>query len=281
MKKDINRSEQKSMFLERLNNVYPKNTDIHLSISKSESEIVYNTNKVYIAPEIKYIVRCFIKKDVFVVWDYSLHRNPPGGKNLNLSIHWNNSTSDKDAFYCFYKFLGHKEGIEKVCLIGMNRLEEFFNNIDAYMSLNDQDDDFKYYYNPLSESEKSHVDEIVNQRPLRERQIYSCTRKTRDEQFRKAVLDAYGHRCAVCRTDIEAVLQAAHERGHEAASTVYDDPNHGICLCANHHLMYDKGLIDINLSSLNITIHDERLCNTIWYQEFMRNGGKIIERSKE
>ena len=47
--------------------------------------------------------------------------------------------------------------------------------------------------------------------------------------------------------DIKEMLQAAHEHGYTVAETSYDDPAHGICLCANHHLLYDSDLLIIDL----------------------------------
>ena len=89
------------------------------------------------------------------------------------------------------------------------------------------------------------------------------------------MLAAYGHRCAICRCDISEVLQAAHEAGYDVAHTNYDDPNHGICLCANHHLMYDNNLLKINLDQLTIEVFEEKIKNMPWYQDFVEKASSL------
>lgn len=111
------------------------------------------------------------------------------------------------------------------------------------------------------------------------RKKYSVRQWARDSNFREMVLAAYGHQCAICRCKTEVVLQAAHEHGYEVAHTNCDDPVHGICLCANHHLMYDKNLVDIHLQEGTVTCKDDSLLQEHWYQEFQNvYHGKIINR---
>lgn len=73
-------------------------------------------------------------------------------------------------------------------------------------------------------------------------------RRRRDPMFREHVLVAYEYRCAVCRYDgrigAEAVgLDAAHVRWW-----AYDGPDsveNGLCLCAIHHKLFDRGVIGL------------------------------------
>ena len=75
------------------------------------------------------------------------------------------------------------------------------------------------------------------------------------------------------------MLQAAHERGYEVAKTNFDDPSHGICLCANHHLMYDRELLDIDFEKHEIVIKDKDIIRMPWYRDFLEiYGGKITKR---
>ena len=69
-------------------------------------------------------------------------------------------------------------------------------------------------------------------------------RPERDPKFRKAVLRAYGYRCAVCGYDIRLGnkpigLEAAHVQWHSAGGP--DDVTNGLALCVLHHKLLDKG----------------------------------------
>jgi putative restriction endonuclease len=72
------------------------------------------------------------------------------------------------------------------------------------------------------------------------------TRTPRDPQFRVDVLRAYDFRCAVCGFDLKLDarplgLEAAHIQWRQARGP--DEVTNGICLCALHHKMFDKGAI--------------------------------------
>lgn len=70
----------------------------------------------------------------------------------------------------------------------------------------------------------------------------------RDPRFARAVLEAYGNQCAVCRA---APRLGADRFGLEAAHirwVQYDGPNHvsnGLCLCRMHHVALDRGAFTI------------------------------------
>ena len=71
----------------------------------------------------------------------------------------------------------------------------------------------------------------------------------RDPRFARTVLEAYGHRCAVCQAsprlgDACFGLEAAHIRWVQ-----YDGPNvvpNGLCLCRMHHVALDRGAFTID-----------------------------------
>ena len=51
-------------------------------------------------------------------------------------------------------------------------------------------------------------------------------------------------------------------------------------MCANHHLMYDNGLIDIDITNSSININDSRLNETLWFKEFSDiYNSKIVVRN--
>ncbi len=81
----------------------------------------------------------------------------------------------------------------------------------------------------------------------------------RDPNFRKRVLTAYQHQCAVCGLQLllsgtSVALEAAHIRWHQARgpATV---PN-GLCLCVLHHKLLDLGALTFS-PDLTVLISDE------------------------
>lgn len=78
----------------------------------------------------------------------------------------------------------------------------------------------------------------------------STKRPSRDPAFRKEVLRAYRYRCAVCGFDLKldarpVGLEAAHIKWRQAKGP--DEVSNGICLCALHHKMLDKGAIHFTI----------------------------------
>lgn len=63
-------------------------------------------------------------------------------------------------------------------------------------------------------------------------------------KFRREVLEAYNSTCAVCGLHEKALLIAAHIV--PVTKGGIDDIANGICLCANHELAFDKGLMKIS-----------------------------------
>lgn len=65
--------------------------------------------------------------------------------------------------------------------------------------------------------------------------------------FRRAVLAAYERQCAFCRVGIEACLEAAHVVPWTLATEAQRiSPDNGICLCRNHHKLFDEGFITVD-----------------------------------
>lgn len=77
----------------------------------------------------------------------------------------------------------------------------------------------------------------------------SAARRQRDRRMRDLVLTAYEYRCAFCGYDgsIGAVavgLEAAHVRWW--AFDGPDEVDNGLCLCALHHKLFDKGVFGVD-----------------------------------
>ncbi|MFI6033847.1 phosphorothioated DNA-binding restriction endonuclease [Streptomyces sp. NPDC051315] len=73
-------------------------------------------------------------------------------------------------------------------------------------------------------------------------------RRQRDRRMRELVLTAYEYRCAFCGYDgrvgaTPVGLEAAHVRWW--AFDGPDDVDNGLCLCALHHKLFDKGVLGV------------------------------------
>ncbi|MFD5493700.1 phosphorothioated DNA-binding restriction endonuclease [Streptomyces sp. NPDC127091] len=76
----------------------------------------------------------------------------------------------------------------------------------------------------------------------------TAVRRQRDRRMRELVLTAYEHRCAFCGYDgrigsVPVGLEAAHVRWW--AFDGPDDVDNGLCLCALHHKLFDKGVLGV------------------------------------
>jgi len=94
-------------------------------------------------------------------------------------------------------------------------------------------------------------DEVVAR--LRE----AASRLVRSARFRREVSRAYGRKCAACGTQLR-LDQAAHLFPASQPGSP-DTIDNGICLCANHHLAFDAGLLRIDPDTWALSLDDERL----------------------
>lgn len=84
--------------------------------------------------------------------------------------------------------------------------------------------------------------------PGEARTIYALVpqRGSAQRLFRLAVLQAYEWRCAFCDISFVECLEAAHIIPWSTATREQRlSPTNGICLCANHHRLFDTGWITI------------------------------------
>jgi putative restriction endonuclease len=86
---------------------------------------------------------------------------------------------------------------------------------------------------------------IVSPPDVRDYAIREVRQRLHQQRFRRDVLRAYRHRCAICALREPELVQAAHiiddveERGIAAVVN-------GLALCAIHHLAYDRNLMGID-----------------------------------
>ena len=77
----------------------------------------------------------------------------------------------------------------------------------------------------------------------------------RDGDFRGAVLEAYGNRCAICQLDLRVReraigVEAAHIRWHSEGGPA--QVTNGMAMCLLHHKLFDYGLFTV---SRDLTVH--------------------------
>src|SRR5262249_26271630 len=77
----------------------------------------------------------------------------------------------------------------------------------------------------------------------------TLTRRKRDPEFRRRVLNAYESRCAICGFDVRLgsvsiALDAAHIRWHQAGGP--DEETNGLALCVLHHKTFDLGAFTVS-----------------------------------
>ena len=104
---------------------------------------------------------------------------------------------------------------------------------------------FAYAIDGLTEEE---VVACLLDNPESSQDIYAKVkvRGTVQTIFRKALLQAYKSRCAMCGLSFEFALQAAHIVPWNNASHAQRlDVRNGILLCATHHCLFDHGIIRI------------------------------------
>jgi putative restriction endonuclease len=83
------------------------------------------------------------------------------------------------------------------------------------------------------------------------------TTESRSTGFRRTIVAAYQHTCAICKIRIvtpegRTAVSAAHIVPWSMSHN--DDPRNGMALCGLHHWAFDEGLIGINPSTYQITI---------------------------
>lgn len=86
----------------------------------------------------------------------------------------------------------------------------------------------------------------------RERVISEVVRRRGQTKFRKALLSAYGGRCAISGCDAEEALEAAHITPYLGDAT--NHPQNGLLLRADLHSLFDLGLLSVDPETLRVVL---------------------------
>lgn len=93
--------------------------------------------------------------------------------------------------------------------------------------------------------------------PAAERARRTASSLVRDAAFSRDVLDAYDRRCAMCGLGLRLV-QGAHIYPASAPGSP-DKTFNGLALCANHHVAFDRHLVAVRPTTLEVTFHPDVL----------------------
>ncbi len=105
--------------------------------------------------------------------------------------------------------------------------------------------------NPFSDKNRKEIEEIADELlespdSAPDKWAAVLSRGNLQRVFRAAVLKAYEYKCAICQLGFHEALDAAHiipwVSQHRSLRA---DPRNGICLCANHHRLFDAGWLSI------------------------------------
>ena len=89
----------------------------------------------------------------------------------------------------------------------------------------------------------------------RDRVAASVVRRRGQPEFRRALLDAYGGRCAISVCDAEVALEACHIRPYRGLQT--NSVSNGLLLRADLHTLLDLGLLAVDTASMTVLIAPE------------------------
>ena len=257
----------------KLEKIYDGN--IAIREGSSDLEIEYNVDAeksntkdiaVYINTEFKMVV----------IWDlkgrrYRIKDNQKLSHVLSVKYTWKKLSDDNINIKIVYKKIGKAKNspYEKVIITSFELLDEIIYDLPAYLKFDPDDEEF-----PKDIKIEDYKNDIL---PPEIRNRISTSRWERDSLFRKAVLAEYDNKCAICRCSEPKILQAAHIIAVSEGGN--DDPKNGICLCANHHLMYDNELIKIDFENLTLSDVATTVKSMPWYDSFVKDyDSKIAER---
>lgn len=160
----------------------------------------------------------------------------------------------------------YKGFYEKNVLVPESKLFEFCENYEEYIYPSEEDLRHRKYLFALPNSQKI-IELTSNQDDYSEviRERDRVSRARRDPDFRDRVLKKYNYNCIVCGCKEPAILEAAHIKG--VAEGGDDSTDNGICLCRNHHKLYDAALLDIDFKNGVFVCKSKEAMKMPWYKE--------------
>ena len=223
--------------------IYGKRIEIRVGVSEQNSFDVKEKTKIA-------SIIAYLRTDLnaAIVWNQN-YRRVRGAKShcFNWTQTINGELIHEGYIDVEHKYFRTPNGLESECVLIMSLDTLRENARDLFDLLQNIDED------TLDETE-------TNNRGKRTVKQYN-----RSAKFRNDVLEACGAQCAVCGCEERVILQAAHIEA--VADGGSDDPKNGICLCANHHLMFDHDLIRIDFAKRRISYIADSVKQMAWYEQ--------------
>lgn len=232
------------------------------------------------SPELVFAISYQKADRAYIVWDVAIERlssnrkydcGAEARKKLDMGL------------ACGEISYGYKEnwglpgcamGVEKVLLVEESALYEFCKNYERYLYPQTDDDTGGRQVIVINAEGRPCAKDIKSL--IRGRKIDVFARQRRDPTFRNRVLVRDGRRCRVCGATEECLLQAAHIVAVSEGGG--DEVENGICLCANHHLLYDNALLNIDVKNNRFECLSASEQQREWYKKAQDNDFSLLPR---
>ena len=209
--------------------------------------------------------------DLYVAWNALVHRKK-GFNTQTFSVPkkyvWKSSEEHvKETIYPVYKFIhGNQNYYEKLVIFQPEFLMDFCKEPFLYLLPDINDENYAIntlFACPNDRNVTIWTDNKYTQYlPDTYREYYSCKRAKRDASFKKRVFSKYDFpRCVVCGITVQLVLEAAHIIAVKDGGN--DEPENGICLCRNHHRLFDEQLILVDDNKHVFRIMDKTVAESL------------------
>lgn len=250
--------------------------DCKVKYSQS-SNFSYTTTKENIS-QYDLVISYNCGKRLFVAWNAKIHHYVHKGEKIKLSASIGHDAYDTDKKLIIPKFIwknatnNTENGYEKVVFFSAKAIADFCLNWEELLTPNCTDS-FQYqaYYIDV-DGKINYIKADSNTFPIiRAKDQVLRTRRSRD--FRKRILEKYNSTCLICGCREEKLLQAAHI--DSVADGGSDASDNGICLCANHHLLYDCNLLNISPENGTFECLSDPEKTMPWYKEAEKNGFQL------
>jgi putative restriction endonuclease len=187
--------------------------------------------------------------DVFAGFDLRRHRTfTPGSSSVQISIE---ALHDALQYGLAFRI---KTNQEVAVGIRPDQILAYTLNAEAFHEYGSEVQTFKLLQK-ASQTQKITKDEIESIAANRRKLVSAVETYSKDSNFRKKVLDAYGHRCAVTRAQLKLV-DAAHILPVPAPQSS-DDVTNGLALSPTMHRAYDNCLIYLDKDCF-MRLNDEK-----------------------
>lgn len=250
--------KEKTKRLKRIiKNVYGDSVAVRCGQSK---DIIFDLKEK--SESVDYAIYVNEDNETALIWNIKLRRE--NGATAHVLTYPNYEPQDEKDGYIRYKqacfkAADGKKYREKIMSLSIDTLNEVLEYIEEY---------FGFEQNEIQS-------EGLAECNLLSRGRHTTTAWNRYNKFRIDVLRVYDGKCAVCRCSESAILQAAHI--NPVSQNGSDTVKNGICLCANHHIMFDRGIIEIDTKALKLKSVKESVKKMAWYQEFVdKYNGELI-----